>query len=52
VVSNLLQEIRKGQVEDKKIQEIKRNIKKEMSPGFSEDERCVVVQEKNLCAKH
>jgi hypothetical protein len=29
VDSSLLQEIQKGQVEDKKIQEIKRNIKKE-----------------------
>jgi hypothetical protein len=38
VESNLLQEIRKGQVEDKKIQEIKCNIKDEKSPGFSEDE--------------
>jgi hypothetical protein len=38
VGSNLLQEIRKGQVEDKKIQEIKYNIKEEKSPGFSEDE--------------
>jgi hypothetical protein len=37
VGSNLLQEIRKGQVEDEKIQEIKRNIKEEKSPGFSED---------------
>jgi hypothetical protein len=36
--SNLLQEIRKGQVEDKKIQEIKHNIREEKSSGFSEDE--------------
>jgi hypothetical protein len=35
VGSNLLQEIQKGQVEDEKIQEIKRNIKEEKSPGFS-----------------
>jgi hypothetical protein len=34
VGSNLLQEIWKGQVEDEKIQEIKRNIKKEKSLGF------------------
>jgi hypothetical protein len=34
VGSNLLQEIQKGQVEDKKIQEIKRNIKEEKSHGF------------------
>jgi hypothetical protein len=38
VGSSLLQEIRKGQVEHKKIQEIKRNIKEEKSPGFSKDE--------------
>jgi hypothetical protein len=38
VGSDLLQEIRKGQVEDEKIEEIKRNIKEEKSPGFSEDE--------------
>jgi hypothetical protein len=34
VGSNRLQEIRKGQVEDEKIQEIKRNIKEEKSPVF------------------
>jgi hypothetical protein len=38
VGSNLLQEIRKGQVEDEEIQEIKCNIMEEKSPGFSEDE--------------
>jgi hypothetical protein len=37
VGSNLLQEIQKGQVEDVKIQEIKRDIKEEKSPCFSED---------------
>jgi hypothetical protein len=37
VRSNLLQEIQKGQVEDKKIQEIKSNIKEEKSPSFLED---------------
>jgi hypothetical protein len=41
VGSNLLQEIRKGQVEDKKIQEIKHNIMEEKSPGFLEDEEGV-----------
>jgi hypothetical protein len=35
VGSNLLQEIQKGQVEDEKIQDIKRNIKEEKSLGFS-----------------
>jgi hypothetical protein len=34
VGSSLLQEIRRGQVEDEKIQEIKRNIKEEKSAGF------------------
>jgi hypothetical protein len=40
--SNLLQEIQKGQVEDKKIQEIKRSIKEEKSPGFLKDEEGVL----------
>jgi hypothetical protein len=38
VGSSLLQEIQTGQVEDEKNQEIKRNIKKEKLPGFSEDD--------------
>jgi hypothetical protein len=42
VGSSLLQEIWKGQVEDEKIQEIKRNIKEEKSPGFFEDEEGVL----------
>jgi hypothetical protein len=42
VGSSLLQEIRKGQVEDKKIKEIKRNIKEEMSPGFLKDEEGIL----------
>jgi hypothetical protein len=37
VGSSLLQEIRKGQVEDENIQEIKRNIKEEKSHGFRND---------------
>jgi hypothetical protein len=40
--SNLLQEIQKGQVEDKNIQEIKRNIKEEKCPSFLEDEEGVL----------
>jgi hypothetical protein len=36
--SSLLQEIRRGEVEDEKIQEIKRNIKEEKSSDFSEDD--------------
>jgi hypothetical protein len=39
---SLLQETQKGQVEDEKIQEIKRNIKEEKSAGFSEDEKGVL----------
>jgi hypothetical protein len=37
VGSSLLQEIRTDQLKDEKIKEIKRNIKEEKSPGFSED---------------
>jgi hypothetical protein len=47
--SNLLQEIQKGQVEDEKIQEIKRNIKEEKSPDFSEDEECVLWYKGRIC---
>jgi hypothetical protein len=42
VGSSLLQEIRRGQVEDEKIQEIKRNIKEERSPGFSDNDQGVL----------
>jgi hypothetical protein len=47
--SNLLQEIQKGQVEDEKIQEIKRNIKEEKSPYFSEDEEGVLWYKGRIC---
>jgi hypothetical protein len=49
VGSNLLQEIQKGQVEDEKIQEIKRNIKEEKSSGFSEDEEGVLWYKGRIC---
>jgi hypothetical protein len=49
VGSNLLQEIRKGKVEDEKIQEIKCNIKEEKSPGFSEDEEGVLWYKGGIC---
>jgi hypothetical protein len=49
VKSNLLQEIHKGQVEDEKIQEIKRNIKEEKSPSFSEDEEGVLWYKGRIC---
>jgi hypothetical protein len=65
VGSNLLQKIRKGQVEDEMIQEIKRNIKEEKSPGFLEDEEGVLwykgriwvpnikeLKDKILCEAH
>jgi hypothetical protein len=42
VGSSLLHEIRRGQLEDEKVQEIKRNIKEEKSPGFSEDDEGVL----------
>jgi hypothetical protein len=46
---NLLQEIWMGQVEDEKIQEIKRNIKEEESPGFLEDEEGVLWYKGRIC---
>jgi hypothetical protein len=49
VGSNLLQEIRKGQVEDEKVQEIKRNIKEEKSHVFSEDEEGVLWHKGRIC---
>jgi hypothetical protein len=49
VGTNLLQEIQKGQVEDEKIQEIKRNIMEEKSPGFSEDEEGVLWYKGRIC---
>jgi hypothetical protein len=49
VGSSLLQEIRKGQLEDEKIQEIKRNIKEEKSPGFSEDGEGVLWYKGRIC---
>jgi hypothetical protein len=47
--SNLLQEIQKGQVEDKKIQEIKHNIKEEKCHGFLEDEEGVLWYKGRTC---
>jgi hypothetical protein len=46
---DLLQEIRKDQVEDEKIQKIKRNIKEEKSPDFLEDEECVLCYKGRIC---
>jgi hypothetical protein len=49
VCSKLLQEIRKGQVEDEKIEEIKCNIKEEKSPDFLEDEEGVLGYKGRIC---
>jgi hypothetical protein len=49
VGSSLLQEIRWGQQEDEKVQEIKRNIKEEKSPGFSEDDEGVLWYKGRIC---
>jgi hypothetical protein len=49
VGSSLLQEIRRGQVEDKKIQEIKCNIKEEKSPDFLEDDEGVLWYKGRIC---
>jgi hypothetical protein len=49
VGSSLIQEIRRGQLEDEKIQEIKRNIKEEKSSGFSEEDECVLWYNGSIC---
>jgi hypothetical protein len=48
VDSTLEQDIRKGQLEDAVIQEIKEQIKEEKAPGFSIDEKA--VQEASMCS--
>jgi hypothetical protein len=49
VGSSLLQEIRRGQLEDEKVQEIKRNIREEKSPSFSEDDEGVFWYKVRIC---
>jgi hypothetical protein len=49
VGSSLLQEIQRGQLEDEKIQEIKCNIKKEKSSGFSKDDEGVLWYKGRIC---
>jgi hypothetical protein len=49
VGSSFLQEIQRGQLEDEKVQEIKRNIKEEKSPGFSEDDEGVLWYKGRIC---
>jgi hypothetical protein len=52
VGSSLLQEIRRGQLEDEKIQEIKCNIKEKKSPGFSEDEEGALWYKGKICVSN
>jgi hypothetical protein len=49
VGSSLLQEIRGGQLEDEKVQEIKRNIKEKKSSGFSKDDEGVLWYKGRIC---
>jgi hypothetical protein len=49
VGSSSLQEIHRGQVEDEKIQEIKRNFKEENLPGFSNDDQGVLWYKERIC---
>jgi hypothetical protein len=49
VGSSLLQEIRRGQLEDEKVQEIKCNIKEKKSSGFSEDDDGVSWYKGRIC---
>jgi hypothetical protein len=49
VDSSLLKEIRRCQLEDEKVQEIKCNIKEEKSPDFSEDDEGVLWYKGRIC---
>jgi hypothetical protein len=49
VDSTLEQDIRKGQLEDAKIQEIKEQIKEDKAPGFSVDDQGMLWYKKSLC---
>jgi hypothetical protein len=49
VDSTLEHDIRKGQLEDAKIQEIKQQIKEDKAPEFSVDEQGTVLYKKRLC---
>jgi hypothetical protein len=49
VGSSLLQEIRRGQLEDEKVQEIKSNIKEEKLHGFSDDDEGVLWYKGRIC---
>jgi hypothetical protein len=49
VDSTLSQDIRKGHKEDKKLQDIRKNIVESMSPGFTEDEQGVLWYKRRIC---
>jgi hypothetical protein len=49
VGSSLLQVIRRGQLEDENVQEIKRNIREEKSSSFSEDDEEVLWYKGSIC---
>jgi hypothetical protein len=49
VESTLEQDIRKGQLEDPKIQEIKEQIKEDKAPGFSVDDQGTLWYKKRIC---
>jgi hypothetical protein len=49
VDSTLEQDIRKGQLEDAKIQEIKEQIKEDKAPRFNVDEQETLWYKKRLC---
>jgi hypothetical protein len=47
--STLSQDIRKGQLIDENVQEIKRNIKEGKSPGFTKDDQGVLWYKGRIC---
>jgi hypothetical protein len=49
VDSTLEKDIRKGQLEDAKIQEIKEQIKEDKAPGFRIDEQGMLWYKKHIC---
>jgi hypothetical protein len=49
VSSSLLQEIRRAQLEDENVQEIKRNMKEEKLSGFSKDDEGVLWYKGRIC---
>jgi hypothetical protein len=49
VSSSLLQDIWRGQLEDEKVKDVKRNIKEEKLHGFSEDDEGVLWYKGRIC---